>query len=36
MLIQRNIVAIHGGSVLIDDKAIICTGDTGAGKSTLT
>lgn len=36
LLIQRNIVAIHGGTVVIDDKAIICTGDTGAGKSTLT
>ena len=36
LLIQRNIVAIHGGTVAIDDKAIICTGDTGAGKSTLT
>ena len=36
LLIQRNIVAIHGGPVLISDKDIICTGDTGAGKSTLT
>ena len=36
LLIQRNIVAIHGGTVVIDDKAIICTGHTGAGKSTLT
>lgn len=36
LLIQRNILAIHGGTVVIDGKAIICTGDTGAGKSTLT
>lgn len=36
LLIQKNIVAIHGGTVVINDKAIICTGDTGAGKSTLT
>lgn len=36
LLIQKNIVAIHGGAVVFNDKAIICTGDTGAGKSTLT
>lgn len=36
ILLQRNIVAIHGGSIVIDDKGCIFTGDKGAGKSTLT
>lgn len=36
LLIQRNKLAIHGGTILIDDKAVIFTGDTGAGKSTMT
>lgn len=36
LLIQRNKLAIHGGTILIDGKAIIFTGDTGAGKSTMT
>jgi hypothetical protein len=36
ILIQRNIIAIHGGTVLINDKAVTIVGDTGAGKSTLT
>lgn len=36
LLIQRNIVAIHGGTILLGDSAITITGDTGAGKSTLT
>lgn len=35
LLIQNNIIAIHGGTVVIDDKAIIITGESGAGKSTL-
>ncbi len=35
-LIQRHTVAIHGGTVAINDKAVILTGDSGAGKSTLT
>lgn len=33
---QRNNIAIHGGSILINKEAVILTGDTGAGKSTLT
>ncbi|GIM27392.1 hypothetical protein CPJCM30710_00580 [Clostridium polyendosporum] len=36
LLIQRNIVAIHGGTILIHGQAVIFTGDTGAGKSTMT
>ena len=35
-MIQRDIVAIHGGTIVIDNKAIILTGNRGAGKSTLT
>jgi len=36
LFIQRNIVAIHGGTILINNKALVITGDSGAGKSTLT
>lgn len=36
ILLQRNIVAIHGGSIVINNKGCIFTGDKGAGKSTLT
>lgn len=35
-LIQRNIVAIHGSTIIINNKGVIITGDMGAGKSTLT
>lgn len=35
LLIQRNIVAIHGGAIVNNKKAFIITGDSGAGKSTL-
>jgi hypothetical protein len=35
MLIQRSIVAIHGGTVIVNKKGIIITGQSGAGKSTL-
>lgn len=35
ILIQRNIIAIHGGTILVDNKAITIVGDCGAGKSTL-
>lgn len=35
LLIQRNIPAVHGSTLVIDDEAIIITGDSGAGKSTL-
>lgn len=36
ILIQRNLIAIHGGTILVDNKAITIVGDSGAGKSTLT
>ena len=36
VLLQRNMIAIHGGAVLINDKGCVFTGDKGAGKSTLT
>lgn len=36
LLMQRHIVAIHGGTIVIDGRAIIITGEQGAGKSTLT
>lgn len=36
VLLQRDIVAIHGGSIVINGKGCIFTGDKGAGKSTLT
>lgn len=36
LLIQRNMIAIHGGTIVVNNKAIIITGTTGAGKSTLT
>lgn len=36
ILIQRNLVAIHGSTILVKDKGVILTGHTGAGKSTLT
>ena len=36
LLIQKNIVAIHGGTIVVDGQAIIITGEQGAGKSTLT
>lgn len=35
-LIQRNLVAIHGSTILVKDKGVIITGHMGAGKSTLT
>ncbi|MDO4536455.1 MAG: hypothetical protein Q4B63_11715 [Clostridium perfringens] len=35
LLQQRNTVAIHGGTVIVDNKSIVITGDQGAGKSTL-
>ena len=35
IMLQRDIVAIHGAVIEIDNKAVIFTGDKGAGKSTL-
>lgn len=35
MMIQRNMVAIHGGAVAVSGIGIILTGGMGAGKSTL-
>lgn len=36
ILLQRNMVAIHGGGIVIDKKGCIFTGQKGAGKSTIT
>ena len=36
VLLQKNIVAIHGGGIVIDGKGCIFTGQKGAGKSTIT
>ena len=36
IMLQREIIAIHGGVIEMDNKAVIFTGDRGAGKSTLT
>ncbi|MEG2936680.1 MAG: hypothetical protein RR844_09355, partial [Clostridium sp.] len=36
LLYQRNVLAIHGGSVVIDNKAVIIVGESGSGKSTVT
>ncbi|HHD2754181.1 TPA: hypothetical protein ACOTG0_003030 [Clostridium perfringens] len=36
ILNQRDIIAIHGGTILVNGEAIILTGQSGAGKSTLT
>jgi len=36
LLLQREVTAIHGGTIIIDGKAVIFTGERGAGKSTLT
>lgn len=35
LLIERQSIAIHGGCVASNDKAIILTGESGAGKSTI-
>lgn len=36
ILFQRNTLAIHGGTVVINNKTLTIVGDSGAGKSTLT
>lgn len=36
ILLQKNRIAIHGGSIVMNNKGYIFTGDKGAGKSTLT
>ncbi|CUU46373.1 hypothetical protein [Clostridium beijerinckii] len=36
MLFQRNTLAIHGGTVVINNKTLTLVGDSGSGKSTLT
>ncbi len=36
VLLQKSMVAIHGGGIVIDNKGYVFTGDKGAGKSTLT
>lgn len=34
LLFQRNIIALHGGSLVIDNQSIIISGSIGAGKTT--
>lgn len=36
IMLQRNMIAIHGGTIVFDGKGIVFTGDRGAGKSTIT
>jgi hypothetical protein len=36
VLLQNDMVALHGGGIVIDDKGYVFTGDKGAGKSTIT
>ena len=36
IMIQRKRIAIHGGCIVSNNKAVIITGERGAGKSTLT
>ena len=36
LLIQKTMIAIHGGTIVFDGQAIIITGEQGTGKSTLT
>ena len=36
IMLQRNMVAIHGGTIVFDGSGIIFTGERGAGKSTIT
>ncbi|GIM28733.1 HPr kinase [Clostridium polyendosporum] len=36
LLIQRDMVAIHGSTVIVDGQGVIFTGESGTGKSTLT
>ena len=36
IMLQRNMIAIHGGTIVFDGKGVIFTGDRGAGKSTIT
>lgn len=36
IMIQRNRVAVHGGTIVLNDGSVIITGESGAGKSSLT
>ena len=36
IMLQRNMIAIHGSCIVFDGSGIIFTGDRGAGKSTIT
>ena len=36
VLLQKNMIAIHGGAIVINNKGCVFTGGKGAGKSTLT
>ena len=36
VLLQNDMVALHGGGIVINDNGYVFTGDKGAGKSTIT
>lgn len=36
IMLQRNMIAIHGGTIVFEGSGIIFTGERGAGKSTIT
>lgn len=36
LFLQRNQIPLHGSALVVEDEAIILTGESGAGKSTLT
>lgn len=36
IMLQRNMIAIHGGTIVLNNKGVIFTGTCGAGKSTIT
>lgn len=35
LMLQRGVIAIHGGAVIMKDRAVVISGNSGAGKSTL-
>ena len=36
IMLQRDMIAIHGGTIAMNGKGLLITGNRGAGKSTLT
>lgn len=36
VMLQRNMIAIHGGTIVFNHQGVIFTGDRGSGKSTIT